>query len=61
MSDCNAYMPSALPSDCNCTQKLPTVKLDPTTKAGAACALAGRPVLGDQYFEFEPASFSHSE
>ncbi len=30
---------------CNCTQPLPKVKLDPTTRAGASCAQCGKEPL----------------
>lgn len=44
----------------NCTQQVPTVKLDPTTKLGASCALAGH-YPEDEYPCFEPFLFNFSE
>ena len=32
---------------CNCTQKLPQVRLDPSTRAGASCAQCGNQFLPD--------------
>lgn len=60
MSTCELSCECAGGSD-NCTQKLPTVKLDPTTKLGASCALAGRSVLGDDYPCFEVMPYSPPE
>lgn len=59
-SPCGVIYPCSTDSD-NCTQRLPTVKLDPTTKLGASCALAGKPTLGDEYYCFSAPGYSRSE
>lgn len=63
MADCDPFhCPPCNTSSNNCTQRVPTVKLDPTTKLGASCALAGRPTLRDEYpFCCEVIPFNHSE
>lgn len=48
MSDCTPQPPfHDLRSISNCTQKVPNVKLDPTTRAGAACARFTGSKLGE--------------
>lgn len=66
MSDCCDSQNPCLPSGrlvCNCTQPS-TVKLDPTTRAGASCARCGYPPrvgLQDEVCVHEIESFSRSE
>jgi hypothetical protein len=40
---------------------LPTVRLDPTTKLGASCAISGRRTLHDEYFCYEAPGYSPPE
>lgn len=62
----NDLCPSCCPDETlleksNCTQKLPQVKLDPTTRAGASCARCGKTLPQEEVPLFINEYFSPSE